>query len=436
MPESDGRKDLDGLARSIDALFSEGADENDADAPAGGSPQNPVPSPPRAEALLPDPVPSGDAAVRSGTQHGSAAPLTTDPATAVPPPADDGAADGDVIWAGESDEAGQLAATRADPAALAAAVDLFLSGAPREHEGLAREVVATASALSEGNDVDPIVDAVERLTLAAGEAEDDQALGVARSILTPQVAGRLALRLSVERDEQRTADVRTVCRRLGDDMVVAFREGLADATDRRTRRASYDALIAMGEVARGVIEAMVDDDNRFLARNAVSILGEIGGERAIDLVTSALAHTDARVRREALLVLAKLGAQEAGPLIIGMLDDPDADVRVAAVMAAGELKLERALKPLLARLETKGDPDLQLAVLRALGQIGDPGAVNAIEKHAVGSFFSKPPTEVRIAAYRALHHIGTPRAKKLLGQAAGDKDPEVQAEVRELVGAR
>jgi HEAT repeat protein len=142
------------------------------------------------------------------------------------------------------------------------------------------------------------------------------------------------------------------------------------------------------------------------------------------------------VRREALLVLAKLGAQEAGPLIIGMLDDPDADVRVAAVMAAGELKLERALKPLLARLETKGDPDLQLAVLRALGQIGDPGAVNAIEKHAVGSFFSKPPTEVRIAAYRALHHIGTPRAKKLLGQAAGDKDPEVQAEVRELVGAR
>jgi HEAT repeat protein len=119
-----------------------------------------------------------------------------------------------------------------------------------------------------------------------------------------------------------------------------------------------------------------------------------------------------------------------------MIEDPDADVRLAAAMAAGELKVERALRPLLALLEQENDSDVMAGVLRALGQLGDPGAVNAIEKRAVGSFFSRPPADVRIAAYRALHNIGTPHAKSLLMQAADDKDPAVKGAVRQLLGMR
>jgi HEAT repeat protein len=76
------------------------------------------------------------------------------------------------------------------------------------------------------------------------------------------------------------------------------------------------------------------------------------------------------------------------------------------------------------------------AVLQALGQLGDPGAVNAIEKKAVGSFFSRPPTEVRIAADRALHHIGTPHAMQVLHAAADDKDPVVKNVARQLLAEK
>jgi HEAT repeat protein len=44
--------------------------------------------------------------------------------------------------------------------------------------------------------------------------------------------------------------------------------------------------------------------------------------------------------------------------------------------------------------------------------------------------------DVRIAAYRALQNIGTPRAKGILVQAADDKTPEVKAAVRQLLGMR
>jgi HEAT repeat protein len=153
----------------------------------------------------------------------------------------------------------------------------------------------------------------------------------------------------------------------------------------------------------------------------------------VELITTALAHTDARVRREALLALAKVGGDDAGLLVHGMIEDPDPDVRLAAAMAAGALKVERALKPLLALLENESEESVVAGILRALGQLGDPGAVNAIEKRAVGSFFSRPPTEVRIAAYRALHNIGTPHAKELIRDAAEDKDPEVRGAVRQLL---
>ncbi len=74
-------------------------------------------------------------------------------------------------------------------------------------------------------------------------------------------------------------------------------------------------------------------------------------------------------------------------------------------------------------------------MIRALGHLGDPGAVPAIEKWAVRSLFSKPPTEARIAAYGALHHIGTPHARQLLEQALEDKDPEVKAAVEDITRA-
>ncbi len=169
-------------------------------------------------------------------------------------------------------------------------------------------------------------------------------------------------------------------------------------------------MVALGDEAMPVVQRMLEDERWFVVRNAVAILGEIGSERAVELVVSTLAHEDARVRREGTLALAKVGGEDAGMLVYGMIEDPDPEVRLAAAMAAGELKVERALKPLLALLEEETDPDVVVGVLHALGQLGDPSAVNAIEKRAVASFFSRRPTAVRIAAYRALYrHRDSPR---------------------------
>ena len=392
MSDSDEKEELGGLARSIDALFS------------------------------------GDDAEPAADQQEP--PGVDDPA--------EGEASDDLTWQGVPEEPDGEAepdtGVDADPDALAAALDRFLATPKLERDGQSSEIRELVTALREANALDPLVSAVERLVLEAGD--DEASLALAHLMVTAGVASRFAVRLGSERDEAQRAQLTQVCKAIGLEMAIGISDALSDTTDRFARRTLMEAMIAMGASGMVVIEQMIEDGRWFVVRNGLAILGEVGGDRAVELVTSSLAHADARVRKEALLALAKIGGEDAGMLVYGMLEDPDPDARLAAAMAAGALKVERALKPLLRLLEHEDDADVTIGVLRALGQLGDPGAVGLIEKSAVGSFFSRSPTDVRIVAYRALFSIGTPHARELVEQAAEDKDREVKDAVRDMLGER
>ena len=74
--------------------------------------------------------------------------------------------------------------------------------------------------------------------------------------------------------------------------------------------------------------------------------------------------------------------------------------------------------------------------LRALGALGDPSAVPAIEKRVKGSIFSRPPKGVRLAGLTALAAIGTPHAMSLVKKASTDKDPEISTAAAQLLAGR
>jgi HEAT repeat protein len=319
------------------------------------------------------------------------------------------------------------------PTDLDLAVDAYLAGDEEKGE----DIQALGIHMMVGNRTEPVARAVGRVAYAAGEPPDLAVYGVVQALATPVVLRRLAHQMGEERNEERRREYYAACRTIGPDMALAIREDLADSADRLARRVHCEALVEMGDAGREVIEEMAVDENRFLARNAIAILGDTGGDRAVELVTGALANPDPKVRREGLRALAKLGDEEAGQLVIGLLDDTDAEVRLAAAAAAGELHVERALRRLIEMLEGTTDEDEIMTLVRALGKLGDPGAVMSIEKHAVRSILSRNPrTRIRIASYRALNHIGTPHARRLLNKAVSDKDAEVKAAVREMLHLR
>ena len=290
----------------------------------------------------------------------------------------------------------------------------FFSAAPGERAELGEAILAVAASLKEERAMASVAHLVEALATPRGEGPDSEALELASQIITPAIASHLVIRLGEMRDEEERAHMIRLSSGLGREMALALADALGEARDRYQRRSFMDAMLAHGPLALEVAKGMVEDPRWFVVRNGVSLMGEIGGESAVSDLTGTLANQDSRVRRETVLALAKLGGSDAEQLLLGMLD-------------------EKALKPLMKILEDDQDEDVQVECLQALGKIEDPGAVLLIEKRAVGSLFSRPSKEIRVAAYRALAGIGTPHAMSLLEKAATDSDVAVRTVVQALL---
>ena len=331
------------------------------------------------------------------------------------------AAEESVFEAEEDSEVGRLLAS-------------YFSTTGQEQSQAGEAITAACARMAEARDFSSIADLVEGLCDGSNVGRKDwRALELATRLTSTNVASQIVGRLGSNRDEEERVRLINTSAGLGREMALALADALGEARDRFQRRAFMDAMVAHGEVAREMAETMVADPRWYVVRNGVSLLGELGGEGTVTHLTSTLANPDTRVRRETVVALAKLGGDDAAMLLLGMLGDSEPDIRARACTAVGVLKVDRALKPLMTLLQDDRDLDVQIQSLNALGQIGDPGAVPLIEKKAVKRLFSRPPTEVRLAAYRALAGIGTPHAMQLLNKATKDSDRAVRKLAKGLV---
>jgi len=316
-------------------------------------------------------------------------------------------------------------------------VDRYLEAGPEERTALRARIRSAGARTLTEEGPGPVAEEVERLALDSVSGSGDPAgLELARDLLDSAVAAVLVERVGSSREEGRREKLMEASARLGSRMATAFARALAETEDRSARSTYIQAMVALGEDARDEVEAMLDDSRWFVLRNGARVMGGIGTEADVRHLTAPLAHEDARVRQETVRALARIGGEDAVTLLQGMVNDPDPDVRAATATALGTLGSARTVKVLLERLEVEDAENAQIQILRALGALGDPGAVPALEKRAAGTFFSRPPAPVRIAAYRALASIGTPHATALLEVARDDREEPVRTAVRSLLDAR
>jgi len=294
-----------------------------------------------------------------------------------------------------------------------------------------------AGRLVESRNVAGLGELVQLLAESAGSIPgDEESIELARELTTPAAASFIVARLGATSDETERGRLSNVISRIGREGALALADALGESRDRSERRAFLDAMVTLGPLALETAQGMVRDPRWFVVRNGVSVFGEVGGEDAVTHLTATLANRDSRVRTETILSLAKVGGDDAELLLLGMLDDGEAEVRATACKALGALRSHKAYRPLLELLKDDAQ-EVQVESLHALGQIGDPGAVPLIEKKAMGGWLlSRPPREIRIAAFRALVSIGTTRAMKILERGAEDRDSIVSTVATALIEER
>ena len=136
--------------------------------------------------------------------------------------------------------------------------------------------------------------------------------------------------------------------------------------------------------ARTLIQLLKDADER-VRINAILALGWIQSKAAIRALSKLAQGDEVVMRRRAVQALGQIGAAKAAKALMARTTDPDLYTAENAILALGWLKVKTAVRPLLKRI-TELDPKdrrqrlLALSAIRALGHIGDPAALPALEK--------------------------------------------------------
>ena len=208
------------------------------------------------------------------------------------------------------------------------------------------------------------------------------------------------------------------------------------ASNVASERRAYRTALVSCPAAIEPLTHLLQDSRWYVVRNAADLLGEIGVQEAETKLIGALKHGDARVRRSAAAALARVGGTRGTFALQPLLMDENAAVRLQAVHAISSARLPRSVSALLKGLEKENDPEIQHAILIALGAHPTDEAVERLSQAAQpGSLLNRKPTPFRLAAVNALGEAGTPAALASLRAMQGDRDREVRAAVKRSLAA-
>jgi HEAT repeat protein len=209
-------------------------------------------------------------------------------------------------------------------------------------------------------------------------------------------------------------------------------EQLARAKTIRQRRLLADTIAGFGDAAIPHLLKPLADERWFVARNAVTILGDIGDPLAIPVLEPVASHPDPRISKEVMKSLGRIGSSDARAILERHLKHGHGDTQLLAAFAIGLTRDPEAIPALVAALARPlllARCDLQREVIKALAKIGTPAVVPALGRIFLRrALVSRRKTEdLREAAAQALARINSEASRALLQQGLSARNAKVAA---------
>jgi HEAT repeat protein len=205
---------------------------------------------------------------------------------------------------------------------------------------------------------------------------------------------------------------------------VPFEAGGGDGQRSTRLRDRYRSPQNSQKLDDNVRKLRSDDPEKRL--EALKGFGEMNEPRAIEYLVAAANDPDMRIRIKAIDTLGNIKATDATPLLIQQLfmRDTDLGTKQRILACLGKIGDERATKPILDFLARDVDPAVQGNAIFALGDIGDPTALPALETIARDGRDER----LRALAQDSIRKIRTKPAPPVVPPAlAGDRRPPGRA---------
>jgi HEAT repeat protein len=169
-----------------------------------------------------------------------------------------------------------------------------------------------------------------------------------------------------------------------------------------------------------------------LRLRGVNQLRQLEPALAFELLQTAVADSNARVRYAAVSQMSSLGQQDRQLSLEILLNcvrnDSELDVKAVAADALGGLGLAEAYDDLLALYQEHSDWVLRLSVLAALGELGEPRAFDLLIEA-----LNAPEELLKMAAIGSLGDLGDARAVSALAPFASHADWQVRQRVAQAL---
>ena len=228
-------------------------------------------------------------------------------------------------------------------------------------------------------------------------------------------------------------DMREMCTRVlsgagevGADVLI---DNLIGSDISGERRAYLDALRQCPAAVNALLH-LLTDDRWYVVRNSAWLLGEIGSTDADRRLAELLSHREPRVRRAVATALGRLATSRSVLALLQAINDPSPDVRLHVIQAIASARNPRAVPWLIEALDHEQDPDIQGALVSALGSAPTEDGISRLIRAAeAGGLLLRKPAPMRIRAIEALADANTPSARQALQELASDRDRDVRAAV-------
>ncbi len=218
----------------------------------------------------------------------------------------------------------------------------------------------------------------------------------------------------------------------GKDILPYIVDALCEEESQTVRRFMISLILHFKELAIPEALKHLGDDRWFVKRNMLYILTECGNEEVIRHARAYCRHENRKVGLEAIKCLLKLGNGYAVDVIKEFLQSDSEDVSNQAIVLAGAFRIKELVPDLLRMLRKKGisgaDFYGKIPLIKALGEIGDPSAVDALNDilSAKSILFKGTLEKLREEVYKSLKGYPYDKVKNLIDMGITSRNATIR----------